>query len=79
MTHHPEPILGSLDEFETCPDWVPGMDRCQRFVPIILETLGVDWFDHSASWPAKVRNVSMPGSHFLGSQECYFPTSAFSC
>ena len=49
-------------EFETCPRWVPAMDGRQRSTPIILKALGVDRFDHSASWPAKVRNVSRLGS-----------------
>jgi hypothetical protein len=30
--------------------------------PIILKTLGVAKFDHSAIWAAKVRNVSRLGS-----------------
>jgi hypothetical protein len=49
-------------EFETCPSWGPGVDRCWPSTAIILKTLGVDWFDQSASWPAKVRNVSRLGS-----------------
>ena len=49
------------DEFETCPIWVPGMDGRRRTTPIILKTLDVDRFDHSASWPSKVRNVSRLG------------------
>ena len=46
-----------------CPDWVPGEDRCPRFVAIILKTVGSKRFDHSASWPTKVRNASTMGSH----------------
>jgi hypothetical protein len=38
------------------------MDGRRRTTPIILKTLDVDRFDHSASWPAKVRNVSRLGS-----------------
>jgi hypothetical protein len=58
------------DEFETCPIWVPGKDKFQRFVPIILKVIGFERFDHSASWPAKVRNVSR-----LGSQNGSTPTT----
>jgi hypothetical protein len=59
-----------LCEFDTCPDWVPGLHRCWLSAPIILKTLGVDGFDSSANCPAKVRNVSNVGSqikynHFL--------------
>jgi hypothetical protein len=42
--------------------WVPTMDGWRRTTPIILKTLDVDEFDHSASWPSKVRNVSRLGS-----------------
>jgi len=42
--------------------WVPTMDGRRRTTPIILKTLDVDTFDHSASWPSKVRNVSRLGS-----------------
>ena len=59
---HPEVVLVSPVEFETCPGWGPSVDRCWRSTPIILKTLGVDWFDQSANWPAKVRNVSRLGS-----------------
>ncbi len=40
------------------------MDGRRRSTSIILKTLGVDRFDHGASWPAKVRNVSRLGSQF---------------
>jgi len=43
--------------------WVPTMDGRRRTTPIILKTLDIDEFDHSASWPSKVRNVSRLGSH----------------
>ena len=62
---HPEAILGSLGEFETCPDWVPAMDSCQQFAWIILKRMPVHGFDHRANWPAKVRNVSRLGSHSI--------------
>jgi hypothetical protein len=58
-------------EFETCPDWVPGMDTGQRLAPINLKTLRVHGLDHSANWAAKVRNVSR-----LGSQNTYWPRRA---
>jgi hypothetical protein len=65
MTVHPEGILGSPGQFEMCPDWVPAMDGRRRYTPIILKILAADRFDHSASWPAKVRNVSRLGSQIL--------------
>jgi hypothetical protein len=63
--HHncqPEVILGSLDEFETCPNWVPAIDTGQLVVRITAKTMGVHGFDHRANWVAKVRNVSSLGS-----------------
>src|ERR1039457_6159909 len=35
ITAHPELILGSLGEFETCPDWVPGVDTARPFASMI--------------------------------------------
>ncbi len=49
-------------EFETCPDWVPGMDTGSRVAPISLKTMRAYRFDHRANWVAKVRNVSRLGS-----------------
>jgi hypothetical protein len=57
------------EEFETCPRWGPGMDKHRQSAPMILKALHFDRFDHSASWPAKVRNVSR-----LGSQRLSAPT-----
>jgi hypothetical protein len=54
--------LGSLGEFETCPDWVPVMDTGQYFARIALKTMGDDGFDQRANWAPKVRNVSRLGS-----------------
>ena len=65
MTAHPEVILGSLGEFETCPDWVASMDRYRRSTSINLRTLRADGFYHSASCAAKVRNVSRLGSQLF--------------
>jgi hypothetical protein len=62
MTAHPE-RGPSEREFETRPDWVPGMDTVPRFAPSILKTMCVHGFDHSANWPAKVRNASTTGNH----------------
>jgi hypothetical protein len=62
MTAHPEVILGSPGEFETCPDWVPGMDTGQQFARIALKTMGDYGFDQRANRAAKVRNVSTLGS-----------------
>ena len=61
MTAHPEVTLGSLGEFETCPDWVPVMDTCQEFAWIALKTMGDHGFDQRANRASKVRNVSRPG------------------
>jgi hypothetical protein len=63
MTAHPELILGSLGEFETCPDWVPGMDTARPFASMMIKTESVHGLDHTANWLAKVRNVSSVGSH----------------
>jgi hypothetical protein len=38
------------------------MDKRGRSPPISLKGLLVDRFDHTASWPEKVRNVSRPAS-----------------
>jgi hypothetical protein len=54
--------FGSLGEFETRPDWVPGLDKRRRAAPITLKTIRRPRFDHSAIWAAKVRNVSRLGS-----------------
>jgi hypothetical protein len=45
MTAHPEVILGAPVEFETCPDWVPTLDKPWRCARIVLKTIGVYWFD----------------------------------
>ena len=52
-------------EFETCPSWGPSMDKQRQTAPMILKALHFDRFDHSANWPAKVRNVSRLGSQIL--------------
>jgi hypothetical protein len=62
QTRHPEVILFSPGQFETCPPWVPGMDSGERFARIALKTIPVHRFDHRANWAAKVRNVSRLGS-----------------
>jgi len=61
VTHHPEVTLGSLGEFETCPDWVPVMDTGQ-LSRIALKTMGDHGFDQRANRVAKVRKVSRLGS-----------------
>jgi hypothetical protein len=63
VTHHPEVPLGSLGEFETCPDWVPVMDTGQQFARIALKTMGDHGFDQRADQVAKVRNVSNVGAN----------------
>jgi len=62
VTAHPEVTLGSLGEFEMCPDWVPAMDAGQWSSRIALKTMGLQEFDHIANWAARVRNVSRLGS-----------------
>jgi hypothetical protein len=54
--------LGSLGEFETCPDWVPVMDTGRQFARIALKTMGDYGFDQRADRVTKVRNVSRLGS-----------------
>jgi hypothetical protein len=62
---HPEVILFSPGQFETCPPWVPGMDSGERFARIAEKTIPVHRFDHRANWAAKVRNVSRLGSQLF--------------
>jgi len=54
--------LGSGGEFETCPDWVPTLDKRRGCARFSLKTMDVRGFDHRAIWPAKIRNVSRLGS-----------------
>src|ERR1035441_5739949 len=61
LTAHPELILGSLGEFETCPDWVPSMDTARPSASMMMKNKIVHGFDHTANWIAKVRNVSRLG------------------
>ena len=61
---HPEVVLVSLGEFETCPDWVPVMDTGQQFARIALKTMGDHGFDQRVNRVAKDRNVSSVGSQF---------------
>jgi hypothetical protein len=57
MTAHPSPV-----EFETCPDWVPGMDIARPVASMMMKTKSVHGFDHTANWMAEVRNASNVGS-----------------
>jgi len=60
LTAHRGPIRVSVHranwvddgEFETCPSWGPVVDDDRPCSPILLKTLGIHRFDHSASWPA---------------------------
>jgi hypothetical protein len=54
--------LGSLGEFETCPDWVPTVDKRRRYARSGLKTIDVCGFDQRVNRAAKVRNVSKVGS-----------------
>ena len=54
--------MRSSGEFETCPDWVPTVDKRRRCARIDLKTMDVGGFDQRDNWPAKVRNVSSVGS-----------------
>src|ERR1017187_83315 len=51
-----------LGEFETCPNWGPGVDTHRRPTRISLKGFRFHQFDYSVSWPTKVRNVSRLGS-----------------
>ena len=62
MSSHKGPFVRSSGEFETCPDWVPTVDKRRRCARIDLKTMDVCGFDQRDSWPAKVRNVSILGS-----------------
>ena len=59
---HPEVVLVSPGEFETCPDWVPVMDTGKQLARIAPKTISGHGFDYRANRVAKVRNVSTPGS-----------------
>lgn len=50
-----------LGEFETRPSWGPGVDTHRRPTQISLKGLRFHQFDHSVSWPTKVRNASKMG------------------
>jgi len=54
--------LGSLGEFETCPDWVLVVDTGQQFASIALKIMGEHGFDQRANLVAKVRNVAKVGN-----------------
>jgi hypothetical protein len=43
-----EVTLGSLGEFETCPDWASTLDKRRRCVRIALKTVDVCGFDQRA-------------------------------
>jgi len=45
------------------PTWGPSLDKQRQPAPTILKAIRFARFDYSASWPAKVRNVSRLGSH----------------
>jgi hypothetical protein len=51
----------SPGEFETCPDWVPTLDRRPRCARISPKTIDVCGFDQRGQLAAKVRNVSQTG------------------
>jgi hypothetical protein len=77
VTARPELILGSVGEFETCPDWVPTMDHGSVIARIALRTMDVHGFDHRANWTAEVRNVSRLGSqpNLVGCHVFVVPTT----
>jgi hypothetical protein len=73
---HQLPIPGRLEPPDSAPFTISAP------LPKHRTEIGPRWFEnHLGCAPglshqtAKVRNVSKVGSHFLGSQECYFPTS----
>ena len=63
MTRHPEPILSSLDEFDTYPDWVPilGGHGCFRRNSRLERWLTP--FEQGG-YAAKVLNASRLGSQY---------------
>jgi len=67
---HKRPFVRNSGEFETCPTWVPGLDKRRRAAPINLKIIGRPRFDHSAIWAAKVRNVSRLGSQTRVARLC---------
>src|ERR1019366_10239037 len=64
VSSHKGPFVRSSGEFETCPDWVPTVDKRRRCARIDLKTMDVCGFDQWANWVAKVRNASRLGSQF---------------
>jgi hypothetical protein len=52
-------------KFETCPHWVPAVDKRRRCARIDLKTISVHGFDHRHNGTARVRNVSNLGSQRL--------------
>ena len=72
-----EVTLGSLGEFETCPDWAPVMDTGQQFARIAIKTMGdhgsirgpTVWqkFETCPDWGAFRPVASVLGSHGRGS------------
>jgi hypothetical protein len=63
VTHHPEVILGSIGEFETCPDWVPSLDAIATIDCMPACTKELTRFERTGIYAARVRNVSRLGSH----------------
>jgi hypothetical protein len=59
---HSEDLGRLLVEFETCPSWVPAVDKRQWHARIVLKTVRRQGFDHSDIWPRRVRSVSRLGS-----------------
>jgi hypothetical protein len=45
MTAHPEAIPASLGEFETCPDWMPRLDKGAGTPPKLLFPKPLNWFE----------------------------------
>jgi len=45
IKRHREITLGSLGEFETCPDWAPTLDKRRRRALIALNTMDPCGFD----------------------------------
>ncbi len=65
---HPDTILGSSGEIETCPDWVPSLDEYGGFVRMPLVHKRFEQFEWPPFYAAKVRNVSRLGRQFLNSR-----------
>ena len=62
VTRHPEATLGSLGEFETCPDWVPSLDCRAGLAQMQLPYGHLKRLERPPFYAAEVRTASSVGS-----------------